>query len=122
MYDDDEELDRAIFALPLAPVPAGMHATIMRSTVYAVGHPVAMFATREIAAIGAAVAVAVWLAAYAIASPAFDARVAFEIGSVARSLAEAQTLTWLAAGAAVALVANNALGFRLPRPSERKRA
>ena len=118
---DYDDLDRAIFALPLAPVPAGFREAILRSTIYAVAEPGIVFATREIVAIGAALAVAVWLAVYAVFDPAFDAGLARSIGTLARSLAEAQTLTWLAAGAAVAVVANSAFGLRLPRSNDRNR-
>ncbi len=66
MNDDFDELDRALFALPLETPPPGLRAAILLSTIgaqrRACAH-LAPFATWEILALGTAIAVAVWLAA-----------------------------------------------------------
>ena len=122
---DHDDLDRAIFALPLAVPPSDLRAAILRSTIYApvaAVQPVLAFAMRDIVAIGAALAVAVWLVVYAVFDPSAVAHVTSTIGSLVRSLIETQTLAWLAAGAAVALVANSGGRMRLPRTTHRDKA
>ena len=102
--EDFDELDRALFALPLATPPADLRASILRATIYA--EPAVAFAKSEIVVIGAAIALAVWFAAYTLSNPGFGSYVGTQIVALLHALAEGQTLTWLAAGAAVALVAN----------------
>jgi hypothetical protein len=112
--EDFDELDRAIFALPLAAPPAGLRDAILRATIYA--EPVAPFAFAEIAALGAVLALAVWFAAYALSNPAFGSTLVSEVGTALRLIAEGQTLAWLAAGVAVALVADTVTdGFAMQR-------
>jgi len=55
----DDDLDRAIAALPLAQPPAGFHARVMAATAY---RPEPAMRGWEIWAIGTFVAVAAWLA------------------------------------------------------------
>jgi hypothetical protein len=58
-YDNDDALDRALFALPLEEPPAGLRASILTATVY---RPAPAFAAWEIAGIAALAAVGVWCA------------------------------------------------------------
>jgi hypothetical protein len=112
--EDFDELDRALFALPLAVPPADLRASILRATIYA--EPTSPFAFAETAGIGAVLAFAVWLAAYVLSNPAFSSAFALQIGTALRLLPEGQTLAWLAAGVAVVLVANTVTdGFALQR-------
>jgi len=114
LMDDYDELDRALFALPLAMPPSDLRASILRATIYA--EPVVPFAFAEIAGVGAVLAFAVWFAAYVLSNPAFGTTLVLQIGTALRLLAEGQTLAWLAAGLAVVLVANTvADGFALQR-------
>jgi hypothetical protein len=112
--EDYDELDRALFALPLATPPADLRASILNATIYA--EPAAPFAFAEIAGIGAVLAFAVWLAAYVLSNPALSSTLVGQIGTALRLLSEGQTLAWLAAGVAVVLVANTVNdGFALQR-------
>jgi hypothetical protein len=112
--EDFDELDRALFALPLAVPPADLRASILRATIYA--EPAAPFAFAEIVGIGAAIAFAVWLAAYVLSNPAIGSALATGTSAVLREISEGQTLAWLAAGVAVVLVANTVTdGFALQR-------
>ncbi len=129
MTEDHDDLDRALFALPLATPPADLRAAILRSTIYSpsAAHACAIvapfaFAARDIAFIGAAIAVAVWLVVYAIFDPSFVSHAAANTGALVRSLLETQTLAWLAAGASIALVANDTGRLRLPRAAHRDEA
>jgi hypothetical protein len=102
MNDDFDELDRAIFALPLEAPPPGLRASILASTVYAA--PVSALAMRgwEIALVGALLALAVWLGLAVTGDPRFAAAATAATLSVTRALADTTTLLWLAAGAATA--------------------
>jgi hypothetical protein len=119
--NDSDDLDRALFALPLAEPPAGLRAAILRSTIFAPVEPASALAMGEIVAIGAALAVAAWVAMIAAFDPASVARVLSGLGNALRSPAAAQDLAWLAAGAAVAVVASVGQGVRFPRPARRNR-
>ncbi len=118
--DDFDELDRALFALPLAMPPPDLRGSILRATIYA--EPVIALAMREIVAIGATLAFAVWFAAYTLTNPGFGSHVALQIDALMRSLSEGRTLAWLAAGAAVALVANASSGGFAPLFARRNRS
>ncbi|MFN2461527.1 MAG: hypothetical protein ABR591_12715 [Candidatus Velthaea sp.] len=54
----DDELERALLALPLEEPPAGLHGRILAATIY---RPRLTFRTWEIWAIGTALALMVWL-------------------------------------------------------------
>ncbi len=117
--DDYDELDRALFALPLATPPPELRAAILRATIYA--EPTTPFAFAEIVGIGAVLALAVWLAAYAFSAPAFGSTLVGQISLALRLISEGQTLAWLAAGVAVVLVANTVTdGFALQRVSRKR--
>jgi hypothetical protein len=114
MNDDFDDLDRALFALPLEAPPAGMRDAILRATIYAgAGSPLA-FAVWEIAGIGAALALGTWLVILAVADRAFAATFTANVYALARGLGEPTTLAWLAAGGAIVMLATFT-SFALPR-------
>ena len=109
MNDDIDELDRALFALPLEPAPAGLREAILRATI---GSPArAAFGrtlplgTWEIVGVGILLAVAAWLVIILVADRALAAALTVNAVQLAdalvRELAEPTTMLWLAAGGAV---------------------
>jgi hypothetical protein len=62
----DDEIERALFALPLEEPPAGLHARILAATVH---HPRQIFQAWEIWVIGTLLAVMVWLAFQVFSMP-----------------------------------------------------
>jgi hypothetical protein len=110
MYDYDE-IDRALFALPLEAPPAALRQSILNCTVNA---PAAVRASAlawwETLGIGAVAALAIWLtvavltgasAGAAIGSAFTSFGAAFT--SFGRSLSDPTTLGWLTVGASAAL-------------------
>jgi hypothetical protein len=118
MNDDFDELDRALFALPLETPPPGLRQAILNATIFAQQRVTTESAVRpwEAWAVGGAFAVAVWLVYALIAYKGFALAFTAETMATARSFAEPSTLVWLGAGAAVAawLLFFNSLGLRLP--------
>lgn len=103
MIDDFDELDRALFALPLETPPPGLRAAILRSTVSAqMPARTAPFATWEILALGTAIAVAVWLILLIVGNKASAVAVTADAVAIGRTFADPAILMWLAAGGAVA--------------------
>jgi len=102
MTMDDNELERALFALPLEEPPAGMRASILMSTAY---RPAPAFSFLELAALGALGAVALWMVVLLVlGGGTLFIQTLAAIGNVAsRVLSNATTLAWLAAGGATAL-------------------
>jgi hypothetical protein len=62
----DDEIERALFALPLEEPPAGLHARILAATI---NHPRQIFRAWEIWAIGTLLAVMCWLGFQIFAMP-----------------------------------------------------
>jgi hypothetical protein len=104
--EEFDEIDRALFALPLAAPPPGLRESILRSTIYALPEPAIAFTMREIAGIGAVLALAAWLIVYALFDPRAVLAVCSQMGALAREFAQTQTLAWVASGAAIAVLAN----------------
>lgn len=103
MNDDFDELDRALFALPLETPPPGMRAAILRSTVGGqVPARTSPFATWEILALGTAIAVAVWLILLIVWNKPSAVAVTADAVALGRAFADPMILLWLAAGGAVA--------------------
>jgi len=94
----DDDLDRALMALPLEEPPAGLRDAILRATVYA--PPVASLALRgwEIVLVGTLLAVGAWLAFALAQDQLLSARVTAGLQSLVAALADPTTLGWLAAG------------------------
>jgi hypothetical protein len=100
-YDDDA-LDRAIAALPLAEPPAGFHARVMAATVY---RPEPAVGGWEVWLIGTLVAVAAWLSWLVATTP----RATEQIGNAmiyavqtTAGLTSTYSVLWLAVGASAA--------------------
>jgi hypothetical protein len=105
MNDDFDELDRALFALPLETPPPGMREAILRSTIGAgarVPAKTSPFSTWDIVGLGTALAVGVWLLLLLVWDKAFDAMVTLNAVALVHAFGEPTTLLWLAAGGAVA--------------------
>lgn len=101
MYDSDEALDRALFALPLEEPPSDLRSAILTATVY---RPAPAFGVWEIAALGALAGVLLWLiVSLAMGGGAPFLQSAATVGSaVLHGLSNVAVLTWLAAGVATA--------------------
>jgi hypothetical protein len=99
---DDIELERAIFELPLEEPPAGLRSSILLATAY---RPAPVFSIWDLAGIGAAGAVAIWLVALLVlGGGSLFVHTLESIGSFAsRFFTNATTLAWLAAGGATAI-------------------
>ena len=101
MYDSDDALDRALFALPLEEPPSDLRAAILAGTAF---RPAPPFGVWEVAALGALAAVLVWLiASIAMGGGGLFLDSVSEIGStLAATLSNVTVLAWVAAGAVTA--------------------
>jgi len=122
MNDDMDDLDRAIFALPLEAPPAGLREAILRATVYAESIVPAAFGRWEIAGIGGALALAAWFVLLAIADRDFAATFSAGAYALARAFADPATLAWLATGGSIAVLATFIGGGTLRLPVRTKRS
>jgi hypothetical protein len=97
-----DELDRAIFDLPLEEPPAGLRASILLATAY---RPAPAFSFFELAVLGSLGAIALWLAILLVlGGGALFAETLATIGSaLTRALSNAAVLAWISAGGATAL-------------------
>jgi hypothetical protein len=104
MNDDFDDLDRALFALPLATPPPGLRASILNATVYAPKHRPATSLARpwEFWACGAALAVAAWLVAAIVTQRAFAAAFNADVLAVVRTFSDPTTFSWFAVGCVLA--------------------
>jgi hypothetical protein len=100
MHEYDDDLDRALFALPLEPLPDGLRASIL--TGVAVGHR-PIFTHWETIGLGIVVALGTWLALLLRGDASAGTWLAAEFGTLAQFLVAPTTLTWAAAGLAVAV-------------------
>jgi hypothetical protein len=101
MYDSDDALDQALFALVLEEPPADLRGTILAHTAY---RPAAPFSVWEVAGLGAIAAVIVWLVVLiAMGGGGLFLQTLSTIGSgIASGLSNITVLAWLAAGAMTA--------------------
>jgi hypothetical protein len=100
-YSEDD-LDRALAALPLAEPPAGFHARIMAATVY---RPEPAVGSWDVWLIGTLVAVAAWLAWLVGTTPHANEQLANAVTSAMQMTAEltsTYTVLWLAVGISAA--------------------
>jgi hypothetical protein len=98
----DDDLDRAIAALPLAEPPAGFHARIMAATVY---RPEPVVRNWEVWLIGTLVAVAAWLTWLVATTPHATEQLAGAVASAMQMTAgvtTTATVLWLAVGVSAA--------------------
>jgi hypothetical protein len=100
-YDSDDELDRALFALPLEEPPESLRASILTATIY---RPAPAFAPWEIAGIAAVAAIGLWCA-FLIALGGGTLFV-HSLGTIGESFTHAfssvANLAWIGAGIATA--------------------
>jgi hypothetical protein len=119
MNDDFDELDRALFALPLEEPPPGLRQSILNATIHAPARAALQPILRpwEASLAGAAVAVAVWLVYALVAYKGFAASFTDATFGILRAFSDPVTLAWLGLGAAIAawLVFLNLSGLRLSR-------
>ena len=110
-YDNDDALDRALFALPLEEPPEDLRASILTATVY---RPAPIFSVYDILGLGTIAAVVIWL----IALVAWGGGSLFlhslqSIGNTTQDLFENYTtLAWMAAGGATAVWLSIFTGFQ----------
>jgi hypothetical protein len=99
----DDDLDRALFSLPLAEPPAGLRASILGSTVFA---PRPLMRTWETVGIGVALALVAWLlvAVWTTGGPVVAWTGQFSESLIA-AMSNFQTLVWLSCGASIAAIA-----------------
>jgi hypothetical protein len=101
-YDTDDELERALFALPLEEPPADLRASILAATIYRAPLPVKAW---EVWALGALCAVLTWLLlliARGGAAPTLAALSTY-IDQAVTVFMQPQTLFWIALGGGAAL-------------------
>lgn len=100
-YDSDDELERALFALPLEEPPADLRASILAATVY---RPPLIVKPWEIWALGAVIALLVWLLVLVAKGTAAPAMLAFDsyVMDALRQFAQPATLFWIALGGGAA--------------------
>jgi hypothetical protein len=101
MNDEFDDLDRALFALPLATPPAGMREAILRATCL-MPAPAFALGRYEIAALGSFLAIFVWMLLVLVGNPERATAFNFEVSAIVSALAQPATLLWLATGASVA--------------------
>ena len=97
----DDDLDRAIAALPLEEPPAALHARIMAATVH---RPAPVVRSWELWLVGTLIAIAVWLTWLLVSTPHATERLT---GIVTRALETSgftseYTVLWLAVGVSAA--------------------
>jgi hypothetical protein len=98
----DDELDRALFALPLEEPPPELHRDVMAATVF---RPEPVFRAWEFSALAAALVVTAALTAWLFsAAPDTGARLTAGIADAVRSagLLKLSTYAWLAVGLSAA--------------------
>ncbi len=104
MYDYDE-IDRALFALPLEEAPLGLREAILGVTIHAprprvAAAPIGLW---ESVTLGVLFAVLTWLSIEILTNPAFAHQALAALGIFGRTLESPATLLWLGLGASVAL-------------------
>jgi hypothetical protein len=97
-YDD---IDRALFALPLEAPPQGLREAILRATAYAPRQAgaVAPAFLWESVGVGVTLALAVWLTVALVTNPGLAAQVSSSLLAFSRVLSDPAALAWLAVGA-----------------------
>ena len=101
-YDNDDELERALFALELEEPPAGLRESILTATIYRQPLPVKPW---EMWALAGVCALLVWVAVLLVHGtpvPALSKAESYILDAMA-TLAKPQMLFWIAAGGGMAL-------------------
>jgi hypothetical protein len=97
-HDESDELDREIFALPLAEPPPGLRAAILRATVYGPAAASAPFGRFEIAAVGVFLALAAWFGIAFLTHDAGTAELGVFLGLLLHALTQTEIIVWLGVG------------------------
>ena len=117
-YHDDDELDRALFALPLAPLPAGLRESILAATLAPAAVP--LFRPWEIGGIGVILGLVTWLCLLAargqlgLGTLGLGTLVTSFGAGLLRVTSDTTLLMWLGVGIASALaltMANPSISF-----------
>ena len=109
MYQNDDELDRALFALPLEPLPAGLRESILAATIRPATAPA--FTPWEIGGIGVVLALITWLCMVAVRGQlGLNAVVHSFAAGLLHVAGDLTILTWLGVGVFSAI----ALTFAAP--------
>jgi hypothetical protein len=110
-FDNDDALDRALFALPLEEPPADLRASILTATIY---RPAPVFSFRELVALAAVCAVVVWLvAAVVLGGGSLFVHSLQALGAATlRGLSNTSLVLWAAAGGATAIWLSIFTGFQ----------
>jgi hypothetical protein len=121
MNDDFDELDRALFALPLEAPPPGLRQSILRATVYAPRAAAEPFHQWESIFAGTAAAIGVWLIFAMVTIHGFAASLNTELLAIGHVFVQPNFLIWLGAGGAAAawLTYLSSMSLRLPMRSAR---
>ena len=101
MYDSDDALDRALFALPLEEPPSDLRASILASTAY---RPAPAFSAWDAVGLGAVLAITLWLVILIAMGGGglFLQTLATIVTTVLGALTNITLLAWLATGAMAA--------------------
>jgi hypothetical protein len=101
MYHTDDDLDQALLALPLEPLPDGLRASILASLTMAPG---AVLTRWEVFGVGLILALATWLSLLLVGGGVnAGAWMASAVGALGNALTSPATLTWMAVGVGCAL-------------------
>ena len=119
MNDDFDDLDRALFALPLEEPPLGLRESILRATIYAPVATPAPFSAVETVGIGVALALAAWVAMICVADRTVVVGIAAFVVQILRAISDVQTIAWLGIGSLAA--AGIWIGISTPFPSPFRR-
>ncbi len=119
MYDSDDALDRALFALPLEEPPSDLRVSILASTAY---RPAPAFSAWETAGLGAVVAVTLWLVVLIGMGGGglFLQTLATIVTSIESALSNVTIDAWLATGAMAAFWLSFFTGSQSLRPAARR--
>jgi hypothetical protein len=99
---NDDELDRALFALPLAEPPPDLRASILASTIFA---PRPMMRTWETIVIGVVLAVVAWLVLGVLTSGGPVATlISLKASMLTAIFTNPETLLWLGMGGLIAMI------------------
>lgn len=101
MYDSDDALERALFALPLEEPPSDLRGKVLASTAY---RPAPAFSPWEAAGLGAVAAVTLWLIVLIAMGGGglFLQTLATIVTAIQGTLSNVTLLAWLATGAMAA--------------------
>jgi len=114
-HDDFDDLDRALFALPLEEPPAGLRRSILRGTIGARAAFAPQFSQWEIIGGGILVALAVWVSLLCF-DKSYATTVTLGVLNLARALSQPATLEWLTVGFGIAALLSLSGGTRLHLP------